>query len=75
MSYKKELEYAKCYLSDEGYEVDELNESCMRARKGTKYFYDIWVKYKKHRFLYFTIHNWQTNKYYRIQKIEQLLNN
>lgn len=59
----KELEYAKCCLHDNSFEIDHLNEYCFRAKKGDVYFYDVYTKSKKGHFLHYTVFDWRTKKW------------
>lgn len=64
-SMLKELERAKCILSDECLEVETLNEYSFRAKKESQYIVDVWVGYKKGRFKGYTILTWKDKIYYK----------
>lgn len=72
-SFYRELEYAKCFLADYGYDIEELDKNCIRAMRGKIYVYDVWVSYKKGGFSGYTIKNWFSGKYFKgIKNIETI---
>ena len=64
----EELEYAKCIISDEGMDVDIVNQYCVRAKtKSEKYVFDILASHNKKsgNFIGYTILRWSNKRYYK----------
>lgn len=73
----QKLEIVKCIISDEGLEVEILNDYCVRAKtKTNKYMFDIWAPHNKKsgNFLGYTILKWSDKQYYRkVFEIEKFI--
>lgn len=72
-TFFKELEYAKCWLADLGFDIVHLDRNCFRAIKQKLFYYDVWVSYKKG-FKGYTIKRWRSGKYYKGVKSIEMIN-